>query len=87
MIKRLFLFPKRFFSILLVLVFIYSCSSESSSNSGINVSSYYPVDISPTALNEQIIVQFTKVSGIGAVIHIIIWCCSPFIFTFYSIYL
>lgn len=66
MIKLLFLFPKRFFSILLVLVFIYSCSSESSSNSGINVSSYYPVDISPTALNEQIIVQFTKVSGIGA---------------------
>lgn len=67
MINKLVVFYKTYVFILLVSVFIVSCSSENSSNSSsLNVSAYYPSDVSPTALHEQIIVQFTKVSGIGA---------------------
>ncbi len=62
--NKLFYKPKVFI-LLFISLFILSCSSENT-ESTINVSSYYPVDVSPTALHEQIIVQFTKVSGIGA---------------------
>lgn len=63
--KKLLLFYKPKVFILLTALFFLSCSSENTESS-LNVSSYYPVDISPTAFHEKIIVQFTKVSGIGA---------------------
>lgn len=63
--KLRLLYKPKVFILLFLSLFILSCSSENT-GSTINVSSYYPVDVSPTALHEQIIVQFTKVSGIGA---------------------
>lgn len=64
-IKNKLFYKPKVFILLFISLFILSCSSENT-ESTINVSSYYPVDVSPTALHEQIIVQFTKVSGIGA---------------------
>lgn len=56
----------------LLLIFMFAllvaCSDSDSKDNGggINVSSYYPVDISPTAAHESINVQFNRVNGIGA---------------------
>ena len=69
--KKLFYLinAKVLFLLMLMTVLFTACSeqdSKSSGNSGIEVSSYYPVDVSPTALHERITVQFNRVSGIGA---------------------
>lgn len=65
--KKLLFYTSRFLTAMFLAVFLYSCSSENDIESGaIDVSLYYPSDISPTALHEQIIVQFSKVAGIGA---------------------
>ena len=69
--KKLFYLinAKVLFLLMLMTALFTACSeqdSKSSSNSGIDVSSYYPVDVSPTALHERITVQFNRVSGIGA---------------------
>lgn len=60
---------KVLFVFLVIVSLLTACSeqdSKSSGNSGINVSSYYPANVSPTALNERITIQFGRVSGIGA---------------------
>lgn len=56
---------------LFIMLALFTVCSSSSNNDGdngggINVSSYYPVDVSPTALHESINIQFNRVSGIGA---------------------
>ena len=69
--KKIFYFinAKLLFMLMLITVLSAACSeqdSKSNGDSGLNVSSYYPFDISPTALHERITVQFNRVSGIGA---------------------
>lgn len=69
--KKLFYFinAKLLFMLMLITVLLAACSeqdSKSNGDNGLNVSSYYPLDISPTALHERITVQFNRVSGIGA---------------------
>ena len=69
--KKLFYLinAKVLFLLMLMTALFTSCSeqdSKSSGNGGIDVSSYYLVDVSPTALHERITVQFNRVSGIGA---------------------
>lgn len=69
--KKLFYLinEKVLFLLMLMTALFTACSeqdSKSSGNGGIDVSSYYPVDVSPTALHERITVQFNRVSGIGA---------------------
>lgn len=60
---------KLLFMLMLITALFTACSeqdSNSSGNGGIDVSSYYPVNVSPTALHERITVQFERISGIGA---------------------
>lgn len=60
---------KILFLLIMMTVLLAACSeqdSKSSGNGGLDVSSYYPLDVSPTALHERITVQFNRVSGIGA---------------------
>ena len=69
--KKIFYFinAKLLFMLMLITVLSAACSeqdSKSNGDSGLNISSYYPFDISPTALHERITVQFNRVSGIGA---------------------
>lgn len=60
---------KILFLLMMMTALLAACSeqdSKSSGNGGIDVSSYYPLDVSPAALHERITVQFNRVSGIGA---------------------
>lgn len=62
--KKLFYLinAKVLFLLMLMTALFTACSeqdSKSSGNGGIDVSSYYPVDVSPTALHERITVFFT----------------------------
>lgn len=71
MIKVSYLFKQKFLFMLLIMLALFTACSSSSNNGGdsgggINVSSYYPVDVSPTALHESINIQFNRISGIGA---------------------
>ena len=71
MTKVSYLFKQKFLFMLLIMLALFTACSSSSNDDGdngggINVSSYYPVDVSPTALHESINIQFNRVSGIGA---------------------
>lgn len=70
--RRIFYLNKAkvlFVFVLMFALFTTACSEQdgkSNNDGGLNVSQYYPLDVSPTALHERITVQFNRVSGIGA---------------------
>lgn len=57
---------KLLFMLIVIPALIISCSDSDSDGGGLDISSYSPVDVSPTALHEKITVQFNKVAGLGA---------------------